>query len=269
MKDEVEKTNPATPSAGTSSARPRPSSFSHYPAVPPPIRLRLVETGEHACPYLPGRVSNNRAFWAEDMPPMVYHAFMDAGFRRSGKVVYQPICRRCRQCIPLRVPVDTFRESKSQRRTWRKNQDLMVSSGPPKADQEGFELYRRYICDWHGRPASNEEESFESYQSFLCESPVDSIEYRYRTPDGRLLAVGLCDRSARSLSSVYFYHEPSESRRGLGTFGALFELDFCRQNGIPYYYLGYWVDDCATMSYKASYRPYELLGADGIWRRPG
>lgn len=235
-----------------------------YPALPPPVRVRLVVTPDHPCPYLPGRVSRNRAFLASEIDPGIYHRFMDAGFRRSGSYVYQPVCPGCRACQPIRVPVSTFRPSKSQRRCWRRNADLMVTSGEPEPTDEKFELYRRYVTDWHGKPEDADRR--ESFETFLYESPVETMEFCYRDARGRLLAVGICDVAAASLSSVYFFHDPSEARRGLGTFGALYEIDAARRAGIPHYYLGYWIPGCGTMDYKATFRPNEILHPDGTWR---
>ena len=193
----------------------------------------------------------------------IYHGFMDAGFRRNGKLVYQPVCRGCRECVPIRVPVHRFAPSKSQRRAWGRNQDLVISIAAPKADDEKFELYRRYVTQWH---VGHEGDDRSSFEQFLYESPVDTAEFTYRLPDGRLVAVGICDVCAASLSSVYFYFDPSEASRGLGTFGALYEINFTRRVGIPYYYLGYWINACRTMQYKSSFRPFELLHPDGVWR---
>ena len=193
-----------------------------------------------------------------------YHQFMDAGFRRSGRMVYQPVCRGCRACVPLRVPVATFRAGKSQRRCWRKNQDLVVTAGTPEATDEKFDLYRRYATQWHGK--EDEEDGWAGFETFLYDSPVDTLEFEYRDRAGRLLAVGICDACDRSLSSVYFYHDPSEARRGLGTFGALYEIEWARGRKLPHYYLGYWIAGCGTMDYKATFQPCEALGFDGIWR---
>jgi arginine-tRNA-protein transferase len=198
------------------------------------------------------------------MPGEVYHRFMDAGFRRSGKLMYQPVCSGCRACVSLRVPVSTFAASKSQRRCWRKNQDLSITSGEPDATEEKFELYRRYATGWHGKPA--QEEDWETFESFLYDSPVETVEFCYRDSSGKLLAVGICDVCEHSLSSVYFYHDPSEQKRGLGTFGALHEIETARASGIPHYYLGYWVAGCGAMQYKAHFRPCEVLEPDGVWR---
>src|SRR5947207_5225999 len=124
-------------------------TFSHWPALPPPRNIPLTTLAEHACPYLPDRTARNRAFLCERMPPELYHELMDAGFRRSGMLIYQPVCRGCRACQPIRVPVATFTPSKSQRRAWRRNADLLVSvagagpSEPPLPTQEKFDLYTR------------------------------------------------------------------------------------------------------------------------------
>jgi arginine-tRNA-protein transferase len=201
------------------------------------------------------------------MAPSTYHRFMDAGFRRSGKLVYQPVCRGCRACVSIRLPVADFRPSKSQRRCRRRNQDLLVTAGPAQSSDEKYDLYLRYVVGRHGRTAV--EEDRESFERFLYDSPVDTREFCYRDPAGRLLAVGLCDASPQSLSSVYFYFDPAEVRRGLGTFGVLYEIESAARLGIPYYYLGYWVDGCAAMEYKADYRPAEVLHPDGVWRPVG
>ena len=92
------------------------------------------------------------------------------------------------------------------------------------------------------------------------------MEISYRDPAGKLLGVGICDVCSDSLSAVYFYFDPDEARRSLGTFSAIWEIEWAKHTGIPYYYLGYWVSGCGAMEYKASFRPCEMLGTDGIWR---
>src|SRR5579862_6341396 len=79
-----------------------------WPSFPPPVAAAMVCV-EHPCMYKPGRTATIRALWAERMPPDLYHAFMDANFRRSGRELYQPICAGCRDCRQIRVPVASFR----------------------------------------------------------------------------------------------------------------------------------------------------------------
>jgi arginine-tRNA-protein transferase len=245
-----------------------------YPNLPPPVDVRLVVLPAHDCSYLPNRTAVSRALYASRISPELYHDFLDAGFRRSGRLVYQPVCRGCRRCVPIRVPVAGFRPNKSQRRCARRNADLHVTQSEPSLTDEKFLLYRRYVEQWHGKPPDEEargrggDDERDSLESFLYDSPVNTIEFEYRDEVGRLLGVGICDRSVRSLSSVYFYFEPSESRRGLGTFGALHEIAVARSLGIPFYYLGYWIDGCGAMEYKANFRPNEILSPTGRWYNP-
>lgn len=245
----------------------REHPHSLWPAVPPPVYRPGVVEWEHECVYLPGRLARVRAYHTEKLPAGLFCGFLDAGFRRSGLVIYQPICPGCRACVAIRVPTGRFQPSRSQRRCLRRNADLRVSVGQPQATDEKYELYRRYLAGrFPGGPMSD---GREEYEQFLYESPVETIECCYRDAGGRLLAVGICDVCSRSLSSVYFYFEPSERRRGLGTYGALYEIELARRAGIPWYYLGYWVKGCGAMEYKSRFRPYELLRTDGVWREEG
>ncbi len=247
---------------------PRLHTFSHYPAIPAPavVRRGLRVLAAHPCNYLPDRMARSVAFYAADMPVRIYEDCMDAGFRRSGRLVYQPTCTGCRECVPIRVPVDQFKPSKSQRRCWNRNHDLQVTVQDAAPDDEAFDLYLRYLHDWHA-DHSQDHRDRDSFESFLYDSPVPTCEFRYRVPGGKLVAVGLCDLGEKSISSVYFFFDPSQSRRGLGTLGALRELQFARERGLAYYYLGYWIRDCRAMTYKSSFRPFQVLDGDGVWRR--
>lgn len=238
--------------------------FSHYPAWPPPLAVPLLTVPEHSCPYLPGQKAQTRAIFINKISPELYHQFMDAGFRRSGRLLYQPVCAGCRACVPIRIPVGSFRPSRSQRRCRKKNADLLVTIGLPQPTEEKHELYCKYLRQWHGQAG---DDSWEDFLRFLYDSPAETIEFVYRDPAGALLAVSLCDVSSCSLSSVYCWFDTAHFKRGLGTYAALREIEYACNLGIPYYYLGYWVRDCPSMSYKSSFRPYELLGTDGIWRR--
>jgi len=257
-----------TPSVAGSSksqiANRKSQILSHYPALPPPINVPLAWLPDHPCPYLPGRTVSDRVIWAGSMAPGTYEQFMDAGFRRSGKLVYQPACRGCRACRPIRIRVADFRPDKSQRRCARGNADLRVTHAPPVASSEKLEMYQRYLHDWHGR---EDVEDSSAFASFLYDSPLNTtVEFEYRDASSRLLAVGICDACPQSLSSVYFYFDPDESHRGLGTFGILCEIDFAAARGLRYYYLGYWVTGCQKMEYKSAFRPNEVLDGDGVWR---
>jgi arginine-tRNA-protein transferase len=68
------------------------------------------------------------------------------------------------------------------------------------------------------------------------------------------------------LSAIYFYYDPDERRRSLGTWNVLNIIEAAARRGLPHVYLGYFVDGCRSMVYKSQFRPHQLLGPDGVWR---
>jgi len=244
----------------------------------PGVPLPLLRAGTHPCPYLPGRTASDLVALSAQVDSATYQLLMDRGFRRSGDVIYKPDCPACRECVPIRVPVDRFVPSRSQRRALRKNQDLTIETGPPQCDDERYALFERYQTAQHdGKMLDGRDE----YRRFLCESPIDTLEISYRTPAarrdadslgasgrGRLVGVGIVDLTPQVISSVYFYFDPSEAQRSLGVFSALFEIELCRRMGKRWWYVGFHVRGCRKMEYKADYRPHELLRPDGTWGEP-
>lgn len=228
------------------------------------LQCGVVPLGaEFDCPYLPSRRARHRCFSAAELNPEVYHALLDRGFRRSGTMFYQPNCPDCNECRQLRLPVADFQPSKSQRRVKRLNADITVEIDRPCLTDQKHQIYRRYLEFQHDGTMSD---SYQSLHSFLYSSPVDTLELEYRVGD-RLIGVAIADRSADMLSSVYMYFEPACAARSLGTYSALWEIDYCRQAGIPYYYFGFYIKYCNKMSYKAKFQPCEVLDDAGQWVR--
>src|SRR5262245_8109973 len=81
-------------------------------------------TDPRSCPYLHDRPARTelRLHGAIDAP--AYGGLLRSGFRRFGMVVFRPACEGCAECVPIRVPVDRFQPSRSQRRVIRRNLDV-------------------------------------------------------------------------------------------------------------------------------------------------
>jgi len=223
----------------------------------------LPRTPPRPCPYLPGHEARERAFLAESLHPDTYHELMDRGFRRSGTMFYAADCDSCRRCVPIRVPVATFTPSRSQRRAWRKNADVHVSFGDPEFTMPTFELYRRYLRSQHDRDDADDE-SPSTFHASLYARVVDTLEVTYSLGD-RVVGKSLLDVCSRSVSAVYHFFDPEFGKRSLGVFSVLAEIEWTKSIGVPHYYLGYWIEGSKAMSYKANYRPHELL-VDGRWQ---
>ena len=82
----------------------------------------------------------------------------------------------------------------------------------------------------------------------------------------RLVGVGYVDPLPSSLSAIYFYYDTDLEDRSLGTFNVLSVLASARQRGKLWVHLGYYVEGCRSLEYKARFQPNELRGPDGDWR---
>jgi arginine-tRNA-protein transferase len=187
----------------------------------------------------------------------VYQRAMDAGMRRSGTVVYRPLCDGCRKCQPLRVPVSSFSPSRSQKRAKKRCEGLFdIRVGRPRLDEERLALYGAYQAQQHGEHAQSADAT--SYRRFLVDTVTDTVELSWRDRDDKLVAVGVLDVTPDALSSVYFYWAPELKKLSLGTYSALVEIDLCKRWNKRHYYLGYLVPGSRTMSYKASFPGAEV-----------
>ncbi|MCB2068078.1 MAG: arginyltransferase, partial [Erythrobacter sp.] len=224
------------------------------------------------CPYLPGRTE--RKVFTELKGPhaeQLNDALGRIGFRRSQTVAYRPSCEGCRACVSVRVAAHEFQPSGSQKRTLKRNDDLVVTECRPWATAEQFALLQRYLEHRHpggGMAAMDEVD----YADMVEHTSVSSfvIEYREVLPDGRqgrLVAACLTDRQGDGLSMIYSFYDPElGDRSGLGNFVILDHIRRASAAGLPYVYLGYWVAGSERMQYKVRYRPMDVLGPDG-WRR--
>lgn len=237
---------------------------SVYTSVDRFLSERPLPVGEEtSCPYLPDLAARSEGFTIDDLPGELYQALLDRNFRRSGRVVYRPVCSTCRACRQIRVPVAAFRMSRSQRRVWRRNGDVRVTvSDKPRPTEEKWRLFASYLRARHDGTMSD---TYESFVDFLYASPIELLEFLYWVDD-RLIGVSVTDRCPDALSSVYMYFDAGESARGLGTFSILWEIEYCRRNALTYYYLGFYVAGSNSMAYKARFAPGEILDESHTWR---
>lgn len=216
---------------------------------------------KETCPYFEDRQATFRCCDGMLAAPM-YRDLLDHGYRRSGYVMYRPICQGCSECKILRAPVATFKKSKAQRRIWNRLADrIEVRTQRPRASREKLRLYRDYLLYQHG--STDGAATPTSYKAFLMDSCLggDTLEMEYYLDD-TLVGVGIVDRLEDALSSVYFYFHPDYAGYSLGTWSVLYEIESARRWNYTYYYLGYYIADCTAMNYKRRFRPCEIKDPD-------
>jgi arginine-tRNA-protein transferase len=194
------------------------------------------------------------------LSPEAYQNLLSRGWRRFGWQFFRPACRACTKCRSLRILVDRFRPTRSQRRALRRNDYIRIVVRAPTVSAEHLALYVAYHADMHERRGwASQDISAEQYiESFVQGGGGCAREFLYLEGD-TLIGVGLVDVLPQALSSVYFFHDPRYRARGMGVFSLLKELEFAKSKGIPHQYLGYWNAECQSMSYKSQFCPHEIL----------
>lgn len=238
-----------------------------------PVRFpRFFVTNPGPCPYLPGK-SERKVFTELSGPHTseLNDALGRIGFRRSQNVAYRPSCIDCKACVSVRVVSEEFNPNATQRKLLRRNSDLQIEACEPWATEEQFSLLQKYLSKRHPGGGMTEMDEMD-YSDMVEQSPVKSFVIEYREPSvdgekGRLVGACLTDQQADGLSMIYsFFDADHPGRAGLGNFIILDHILRARKAGLPYIYLGYWVEGSKRMEYKRRFQPLERLGAEG-WRR--
>jgi arginyl-tRNA--protein-N-Asp/Glu arginylyltransferase len=230
---------------------------------------RFFVTNPSPCPYLPGK-SERKVFTelSGDNASELNDALGRIGFRRSQNVAYRPSCADCSACVSVRVVAKQFTPNATQRKLIRRNSDLQVTACKPWSTEEQYALLQRYLHARHPGGGMTEMDEMD-FADMVEQTPVDSYVVEYREPGiggrpGKLVGACLTDRQGDGLSMIYsFFDTELPHRQGLGNYIIMDHLTRAAAAGLPYVYLGYWVEGSQRMQYKIRYRPLEKLSRHG------
>jgi len=217
---------------------------------------------EEKCAYLTGeeqtthyKVITNCS--AEYCDQLICH-----GWRRFGEMFFRPVCPDCTACESIRIDVDSYRFSRSEKRILRRNEDLHVLIRRPGMTQKHLELFIDYHHYMHHRRGWEEQPVTPRnyYTSFVHGYNDFGYEVLYFDKE-RLIGVDLIDILPSGISSIYFYYDPEYAKRSLGKYSLLRQIMLAQERRLPWIYLGYYVQGCQSLEYKREYTPlFQLKG---------
>ena len=212
------------------------------------------------CSYLKDKEQTTHYKMIEDCNDKQCLSLIQRGYRRFGKIYFRPICKDCTECKSIKINVKNFEFSKSHKRVMKKAKNIKSYIRTPSMTKEHLKLYDKYHLymkekkGWdhsHVNPQNY-------YNSFVNGHNGFGYEISYYDED-KLIGIDLIDILQDGLSSIYFYYDPDYSNYSLGKLSLLYEIEFAKTQNKDWIYLGYYVRDCDSLSYKASYKPYLTL----------
>lgn len=214
------------------------------------------------CPYLNDRYWSLLKIISNDINAGEYENLLNIGFRKNGNIYYLPKCSNCEECKSLRVLVNDYIPSKKSRKLLKKNSDIRIRINKPVFTEEKLTLYKKYLKIKH-----NDDLQFDvnfNYNFSFLASTKYSQEMCYYLKN-RLIGVSFIEILKDSISSVYFFYDVDYMDRSLGIFSIIKELEYTKRINKKYLHLGYYVEGCSAMTYKARFKPNEILIKNSLW----
>lgn len=242
------------------------------PSEPALHKLQFYVTTPYACGYLPNKLAQSLIAAPHHLVDTnIYSGLIQQGFRRSGKFAYRPHCFNCRACIAIRLILNEFTPTRSQKRALKQHANLTARVLPLGYIQSHFELYTSYQKLRHAEPEfsvpSDADNAANQYLQFLCMSNVESLMIEFRDAANQVKIVSVIDVVGDGVSAVYTFYDALETKTSFGTYSIMWLAEWTKSLDLPYLYLGYWIAESKKMAYKQQFKPQEKL-IDGEWLRP-
>ena len=216
-----------------------------------------------SCPYLTGKVEKRIATDISNNKN-IYEELSINGFRRVENWMYRPVCDNCSACKSYRVDVVNFKLTKSLKRVVKNFQNFNYQLIKNNSTKEHYELFKKYQLDRHAGGSMSDMEKDE-FSSMIETSPIQTLLMEFRDKSKNLIGVVLLDTDKKNLSAVYSFFDPKFSKLGVGNFMIVQCLLYAKSNKYKYLYLGYYIEELSSMSYKSRFKPGQIL-SNNEWK---
>lgn len=212
------------------------------------------------CSYLADRNQTTHYKVIEECSAAHCQELIERGYRRFGKMFFRPLCSSCDECKSIKIDVENFEFSSSQRRVIKKAAKIKSYIQRPSISKPHLELFEKYHLfmkekkGWDHTPSTAQG----YYSSFVDGHNDFGYEVLYYL-DEKLIGVDLIDVLEDGVSSIYFYYDPDYEQYSLGKLSLYNQIMFANKSQKKWIYLGYYVKDCPSLSYKSHYKPYITL----------
>jgi leucyl-tRNA---protein transferase len=202
----------------------------------------------------------NEYFYADHVPAALMDRALAAGWRHFGSYFFRYSRNGANHVLPLRVRLEEFQFSMSQKRVRKRNSDLECMIRDAVVDAEKHALFALHSVRFS-------ENVPDSIFTFLDPEPARVCVTKeiclYK--NGRLIGAHFLDVGEISTSSVYSIYDPNESRHSLGIDLILRAIAYSHLLGKRLYYPGYAYLEPSAYDYKKKLSALEVFDWAGRW----
>jgi len=212
------------------------------------------------CSYLKDKETKTHYKIVDDIDAQECQELIERGYRRFGKMYFRPICSECNECQSIKIDVENFKFSSSQRRVLKKASHIQSFIQTPTITHEHLALFEKYHLHMKNKKSWEYTKTTPEhyYNSFVSGHGNYGYEILYFDEE-KLIGVDLIDSLVDGVSSIYFYYDPDYEKLSLGKFSLLQQIKFAQKSNKKWIYLGYYVEECPSLSYKSEYKPFLTL----------
>ncbi len=202
------------------------------------------------------------SFYQKSIQPEALDRFLSEAWRHFGEYFFRYKVSSLEtgntvkfvKVIPLRICLENFQLSKSQRKILQKNAFFSVKKQLIKLYQAKYALFKKHALRFspNTRPSS--------LHDFVSDNPesVPLPTYEIEVWDkNRLIACSFVDITTNAFSSIYAMFDTDYARYSLGIFTLLKEIEWAQNLGKKYLYLGYAYDVNSFYDYKKRFSGLE------------
>lgn len=210
--------------------------------------------------------TDDQHFLCTDVSPEEMDQFWAEGWRHFGVLFFRYRSavhgRKQFTVLPLRIDLEWFTPTRSQKRVLVKNINTQMLIRPTFVDTEKQALFLKH----RRRFKENVPTSLDDFLSPVPDSvPCANLELCIYLRD-RLIGVTFLDLGQTATSAVYAIFDPAEAKRSLGILMMLHSIHFSRARGCRYYYPGYAYREPFAYDYKKRFTGLEYLDWTRGWQ---
>jgi leucyl-tRNA---protein transferase len=159
---------------------------------------------------------------------------------------YIPFNERLHRVHWLRFVIDRLNYSREAKRLFKLAKNFSQEIVPFKIDDETTDLYDHFRSS---RKLYLDTPLSENFTGRSGINPLDTRMIKVRDGD-TLIACGYFDKGHTSIAGILNVYHPAYEKFSLGKQCMLLKMEYCRNNGIKYYYPGYIISGLARFDYK-------------------